>query len=443
MHYKGVSTEWWAEAVSTAVYLTNRSTNSLHPTRTLYELVYQSRPRLDHLRVFGSMGYAHVDKTKRTKLEPKSFKCLFLGYADDSKGYRVFDLESNKVKMSRSVRLEEREVDGIYDTTPNEDSVTILVSKDDDVAAIPDANEHSTEDVPMEIPERDVEEADMPEADMPGDELTTYRGLGRPMSESMVFRPEPRRAQRAREPSRPRLDHLRVFGSMGYAHVDKTKRTKLEPKSFKCLFLGYADDSKGYRVFDLESNKVKMSRSVRLEEREVDGIYDTTPNEDSVTILVSKDDDVAAIPDANEHSTEDVPMEIPERDVEEADMPEADMPGDELTTYRGLGRPMSESMVFRPEPRRAQRAREPVLLLVDGSTNDDKSKVNGDDDPNHDDHFWPPFPKRPRVDEDCLLAEAVLEYPASVGDANDAPTTYQRLCRAARPRSGSKPRTRN
>ncbi|ETP08782.1 hypothetical protein F441_15296 [Phytophthora nicotianae CJ01A1] len=209
--------------------------------------------------------------------------------------------------------------------------------------------------------------------------------------------------------SRPRLDHLRVFGSMGYAHVDKSKRTKLEPKSFKCLFLGYADDSKGYRVFDLESNKVKMSRSVRLEEREVDGIYDTTPNEDSVTILVSKDDDVAAIPDANEHSTEDVPMEIPERDVEEADMPEADMPGDELTTYRGLGRPMSESMVFRPEPRRAQRAREPVLLLVDDSTNDDKSKVNGDDDPNNDDHFWPPFPKRPRVDEDCLLAEASSE----------------------------------
>ncbi|OWZ03766.1 polyprotein [Phytophthora megakarya] len=64
----------------------------------------------------------HVDKPKRTKLEPKSFKCMFLGYAEDSKGYRVYDLES--------VKLDEREVNGIYDTTTAEVSTIIYATKD-------------------------------------------------------------------------------------------------------------------------------------------------------------------------------------------------------------------------------------------------------------------------------------------------------------------------
>ena len=63
------------------------------------------------------MGYAHVEDAKRTKLEPYSFKCMFLGYGDDTKSYRVYDLELNKVKMSRPAKLDDREVNGIYNTS--------------------------------------------------------------------------------------------------------------------------------------------------------------------------------------------------------------------------------------------------------------------------------------------------------------------------------------
>ncbi|OWZ15106.1 polyprotein [Phytophthora megakarya] len=112
LHYKGVTTLWWAEAVSTAVYLINWTSTSTRPTTTPYESSFKVKPRLDHLRVFESIGYAHIDKAMRTKLEAKSFKCMFLGYAEVSKGYRVYDLESNKVKVSRSVKLDERLVNG-------------------------------------------------------------------------------------------------------------------------------------------------------------------------------------------------------------------------------------------------------------------------------------------------------------------------------------------
>ena len=73
LYYKGISTMWWAEAVSTSVYRINQSTNSTHSNMTSYELSLKDKPRQDHLCVFGSIGYAHVDKAKRTKLNPKSF----------------------------------------------------------------------------------------------------------------------------------------------------------------------------------------------------------------------------------------------------------------------------------------------------------------------------------------------------------------------------------
>ncbi|KAE8969098.1 hypothetical protein PR002_g27536 [Phytophthora rubi] len=41
---------------------------------------------------------------------------MFLGYAENVKGYRVFDLDASKVKVTRSVKMDEREVDGIYET---------------------------------------------------------------------------------------------------------------------------------------------------------------------------------------------------------------------------------------------------------------------------------------------------------------------------------------
>ena len=84
-------------------------------------------------------------------------------------------------------------------------------------------------------------------------------------------------------------------------------------------------------------------------------------------------------------------------------------------------------LLFHPEPERVRRPRDPVLALRDV---EDDSKMNGEDDPDNDDHFWPPSPKRPRVDEDSLLAEAVLAYAANVGDADDAPSTYQQAMKS-------------
>ena len=45
--------------------------------------------------------------TKRTKLDPKSRKCIFLGYADKVKGYRLWDPTAHKVIISRDAIIVE------------------------------------------------------------------------------------------------------------------------------------------------------------------------------------------------------------------------------------------------------------------------------------------------------------------------------------------------
>ena len=94
----------------------------------------------------------------------------------------------------------------------------------------------------------------------------------------------------------PKIKHLRVFGSQGYAHIDDNKRTKVEPKSYRCMFLMYANNTKGYRVFNLERSKVVISRSVKLDEREVEGIYDTMVPEKEPVAEYTRDTDEAVIP---------------------------------------------------------------------------------------------------------------------------------------------------
>src|SRR6185437_16191659 len=57
--------------------------------------------------------------------------------------------------------------------------------------------------------------------------------------------------------------HLRVFGCTAYAHVDNGK---LEHRAIKCLFLGYDSGVKGYKLWNPETKKTFMSRSVVFNE---------------------------------------------------------------------------------------------------------------------------------------------------------------------------------
>jgi hypothetical protein len=107
MHFKGLSTKYWVEVVHTAVYLRNRSPTSALYGKTPYESWYGFKPKVNHLRFFGSTCYALAPKEKRTKLENQSMKCIFIGYSDEKKGYRL--LSDGKIIICRDANFDETE----------------------------------------------------------------------------------------------------------------------------------------------------------------------------------------------------------------------------------------------------------------------------------------------------------------------------------------------
>lgn len=93
--------EFWAEALNTATVIMN-----LIPRGSKFspnELWNNEKFDLKSLRVFGCKAMAHIPKEKRKKLDEKSIECIFVGYANNAKGYRLYDPESEKIIISRDV----------------------------------------------------------------------------------------------------------------------------------------------------------------------------------------------------------------------------------------------------------------------------------------------------------------------------------------------------
>ena len=99
--------KFWAEALSTAVYLRNRSSTKAVNSMTLFEAWTRKKPKVGHLRVFSCDAYAHIPKDERHKLDSKARKCIFLGYSKETKAHRLYDPEREKVIHSRDVQFNE------------------------------------------------------------------------------------------------------------------------------------------------------------------------------------------------------------------------------------------------------------------------------------------------------------------------------------------------
>ena len=108
--HAALSDIFWAEAVSTAAYVSNRlPTTAPKENETPYERWYGRKPDVGHLCVFGCMAYAHVPDSERRKLDKKSRKMRLVGYSLTSKGYRLFDETKRKMYIRRDVEFNEND----------------------------------------------------------------------------------------------------------------------------------------------------------------------------------------------------------------------------------------------------------------------------------------------------------------------------------------------
>ncbi|GJV06667.1 gag-pol polyprotein [Tanacetum coccineum] len=92
---------FWAKAVNTACYVINPSTAV--ELKTPMEMWTGTPVNYYDLHIFGSHVYVMYNTQETTKLDPKSKKCLFFGYADGVRGYCLWDPTTHKLVVSRDV----------------------------------------------------------------------------------------------------------------------------------------------------------------------------------------------------------------------------------------------------------------------------------------------------------------------------------------------------
>jgi hypothetical protein len=63
---------------------------------TPHEVWSSKNPSVSHLKVFGCDACVNVPKEKRSKSYKKAVKCIFIGYKEGMKGYKLWDPVSSK-----------------------------------------------------------------------------------------------------------------------------------------------------------------------------------------------------------------------------------------------------------------------------------------------------------------------------------------------------------
>lgn len=72
--------QFWADCIMTAVHLINRTPSTYLHGQSLFYLLYHIEPDYTHLRVFGCLAFVSTLTSHRTKFQPRTRTCLFLGY---------------------------------------------------------------------------------------------------------------------------------------------------------------------------------------------------------------------------------------------------------------------------------------------------------------------------------------------------------------------------
>jgi transposase InsO family protein len=94
---------FWGEAAFTAVYIINRYPSPVIQNTTPYERLFGTAPNYSLLKVFGCVCFVLLQPHERTKLQPRSQLCCFLGYGLEEKGYRCYDAVAKHLRVSRHV----------------------------------------------------------------------------------------------------------------------------------------------------------------------------------------------------------------------------------------------------------------------------------------------------------------------------------------------------
>jgi len=98
---------FWAEAVSTACFVQNRSIIVKDHKKTPYELLFKRKPQMGFFRSFGCPVSVLNTSDQLAKFDAKACDGFFVGYSSQSIAYRVYISKHNIIEESMNVEFHE------------------------------------------------------------------------------------------------------------------------------------------------------------------------------------------------------------------------------------------------------------------------------------------------------------------------------------------------
>nr|KYP37372.1 Retrovirus-related Pol polyprotein from transposon TNT 1-94 [Cajanus cajan] len=134
-----VPNNFCSHALKLVVYIINRLPTPFLNHKSPYVLDHLIKPDLSTLKFVLWLSYSISLTACRTKLSPKSLKCIFLGYKPGTKGYILYDLHSKSIFTSKNFVFHE--------------NIFPYHTSQSDTSQLPIDHTHSTTDIiPFDFP---------------------------------------------------------------------------------------------------------------------------------------------------------------------------------------------------------------------------------------------------------------------------------------------------
>uniref|UniRef100_A0A803Q7M6 Retroviral polymerase SH3-like domain-containing protein n=1 Tax=Cannabis sativa TaxID=3483 RepID=A0A803Q7M6_CANSA len=152
----------WGEVVTTTNYLINRCSSVALNFKTPQEAWTGKKPCYEHLKVFGCTTYAHI---RQDKLEPRAIKCMFRGYPNGVKEYKLWCLEEGFKRCIIS-----------WDVIFEEDEMPMKITKNSDNSSKPTTTQVEVGKGDNDkLPNDATNQSELPQPDEAESELSSYQ----------------------------------------------------------------------------------------------------------------------------------------------------------------------------------------------------------------------------------------------------------------------------
>ncbi|PWA38442.1 gag-pol polyprotein [Artemisia annua] len=253
---------FWAEAVKHAIYILNRVPTRALEDKTPYEALYNRKPNLENLRIFGCTTYAKITIPHLKKLDDRSIPMVYLGVEEGSKACRLYDPVGKKKHVSRDVKFMETKPwdwDESEEDTSTQDTFWASFVVDEVDNEIPTQVDLDNNDNPYPIPDPLPDQIQDPNSP-----ITPPTYNYDPNSEE-----EAEATISSLGSSRQRYDHSPIRGLKDLAEIYETAQqveapslffTKEEPRNYKEA----SKDEKWIEAMEIELDSINKNNTWTL-----------------------------------------------------------------------------------------------------------------------------------------------------------------------------------